>query len=226
MSLSPAVLDAMLASGCTAEQIVAAVKAASGEDLDRQQARRAADAARKRAERAAVRNRPAESTGQTRTDEDGDGLLSSPEVFPQTPFPNPSNPKPPSAPKGASSPTFEQFWAVYPHKVGKPDAAKAFQRAGQRVDFETLMAGLRRYVAKTDDRPWCNPSTWLNQDRWGDQPAAVQPRGSPARPDTPVDVADRLLNELRFANGHSDPPSDSNSQALVAFPGRAYAGQR
>ena len=27
---------------------------------------------------------------------------------------------------------------------------------------DALMAALLRYAAKTDDRPWCNPATWLN----------------------------------------------------------------
>jgi hypothetical protein len=72
---------------------------------------------------------------------------------------------------------------LFPNKVGKADAVKAYGKARQRVGFETLMAGLRRYVAKTDDRPWCNPSTWLNQDRWTDEPAAVARAGpSGAKP--------------------------------------------
>lgn len=66
-----------------------------------------------------------------------------------------------------------EFWDVFPNKVGKPAAGKAFVKAIKRVDRETMMAGLDRYVNKTDDRPWCNPSTWLNQDRWADMPATV-----------------------------------------------------
>ncbi len=71
---------------------------------------------------------------------------------------------------------FDRFWELYPNKVGKRDAEKMFDRVMKtgRVDFETLMAGLLRYASKTDDRPWCNPATWLNQDRWTDQPAEVQ----------------------------------------------------
>lgn len=102
---------------------------------------------------------------------------------------------------------------------------------------DALDAGLRpdRIDLEADKlRDWSRSSkngakldwraTWRNWCR--EAASRGQPRGSPARPDSPLDVADRLLNELRFANGHSDPPSDSNSQALVAFPGRAYAGQR
>jgi hypothetical protein len=68
---------------------------------------------------------------------------------------------------------FEAFWGAYPNKIGKRGAATAFERARKRVSFDELMEGLSRYRSKQDDRPWCNPATWLNQDRWNDQPAAV-----------------------------------------------------
>lgn len=51
MSLSPAVLDAMLGAGCTAEQIVAAVKAEGAEDEAKKAVKRANDAARQRKHR-------------------------------------------------------------------------------------------------------------------------------------------------------------------------------
>lgn len=35
---------------------------------------------------------------------------------------------------------------------------------------------MQRYIAtKPPDRNWCNPATWLNQERWRDEPAAVLP---------------------------------------------------
>jgi len=69
---------------------------------------------------------------------------------------------------------FDQFWTEYPNKIAKPVACDSFnkiEKAGQ-VEFNTIMDGLRKYVKKKDDRPWCNPSTWLNQARWEDQPGA------------------------------------------------------
>jgi hypothetical protein len=68
---------------------------------------------------------------------------------------------------------WHEFWKLYPNKVGKGDAQECFNkvRKSRKVTFEDLMDGLRRYVNRSDDRPWCNPSTWLNQDRWLDQPA-------------------------------------------------------
>ena len=67
----------------------------------------------------------------------------------------------------------EQFWKLYPHKIGKPDALAKLERIRKRgVSWVSLMDGLRRYIAsKPVDRPWCNPATWLNQARWEDQPA-------------------------------------------------------
>lgn len=67
---------------------------------------------------------------------------------------------------------FLEFYGLYPNKVGKADAMSAFGPARKRASFEEIMSGLRRYLAKRDDRPWCNPATFLRQDRWADQPAS------------------------------------------------------
>lgn len=70
---------------------------------------------------------------------------------------------------------FERWWAGYPEKVAKPTAKKAFPKALAKVSsVEDLIAGVERYKAtKPVDRPWCNPSTWLNQERWSDVPATT-----------------------------------------------------
>jgi hypothetical protein len=67
----------------------------------------------------------------------------------------------------------EVFWRQYPHKVGKPKALASLDRIGRggKVKFLDLMAGLARYTAgKPADRSWLNPATFLNQERWNDQP--------------------------------------------------------
>lgn len=81
--------------------------------------------------------------------------------------------------RARGDPAFDHFWERYPHKVGKRDALKCFERVKQSgtVTFEALMEGLERYRRKTDDRPWCNPSTWLNQGRWEDVPNEVNSNG-------------------------------------------------
>lgn len=97
-----------------------------------------------------------------------------------------------------------EFWPLYPNKIGKPEGLKSFVKARSKADLETIMAGLRRYVAKTDDRAWCNPATWLNQERWGDAPAVVN-RGQPppgrGSGNAMIDRLDELTANLEF-NGH------------------------
>jgi hypothetical protein len=80
----------------------------------------------------------------------------------------------------------ERFWAAFPNKVGKADAMKAFDKASNKVTPEALFSALNRYANKTDDRPFCNPATWLNQERWLDQPAenkhGQRPYSPPRKP--------------------------------------------
>jgi uncharacterized protein YdaU (DUF1376 family) len=72
----------------------------------------------------------------------------------------------------------DQFWSKYPNKIGKPKALAKLDRARKRgVAWAELWSGLERYVAKTDDRSWCNPETWINQERWTDEPGIQTNRG-------------------------------------------------
>jgi hypothetical protein len=70
----------------------------------------------------------------------------------------------------AAAGAFDRFWQAYPHKVGKPDAARSFLKVASEV--ESILEGLSRYIAgKPPDRSWLNPSTFINQRRWEDSPA-------------------------------------------------------
>lgn len=220
MTLSPSVLDAMLSAGCTAEQIVAAVKAASHDAEEHAAERRERDRVRKREERAAKKAALSTvasdvSDGQSRTAEDGEDAPppSLDKKYPQTP-----KELIPSAPASPARGEFDDFWAAFPNKVGKADAAKAFPKARQRVDFESLMSGLRRYAAKTDDRPWCNPATWLNQDRWTDEPANVVPlaRGSP--PLRMDDFLGAVIEQQERQNAGPDQKVEGHSSYVRAIP--------
>lgn len=67
---------------------------------------------------------------------------------------------------------FETWWATYPDKVGKGAARKAFEKAIRIASLQDMLVGVERYRRnKPKDRPWCHPSTWLNQERWLDEPA-------------------------------------------------------
>jgi hypothetical protein len=70
MSLSNAVIDALVESGCTVEQLAAAMKASNAEDEALLSARREKDAIRKRAQRARDKISHAMSRDVTRTERD------------------------------------------------------------------------------------------------------------------------------------------------------------
>lgn len=65
------------------------------------------------------------------------------------------------------------FWEAFPNKIGKKDALRKLDRVARSgiVSFADFITALDRYANKTDDRPFCNPATWINQERWTDVPA-------------------------------------------------------
>lgn len=114
-----------------------------------------------------------------------------------------------------SSPAgFEQFWTMFPNKVGKRDAEKAFAKAIQRASLEAILAGLSRYAAKTDDRPWCNPATFLNQNRWEDQPAPAPQRQATAPPKKTTHAS--MWTDEAIAFGIIDEPGSTQDRRLDA----------
>ncbi len=166
---------AMVAGGCSAAALLAV--------LEQDFARRAAETERKRKyakPKAAVNVKLPSSDSQTTGNDRG-----RPDDWP----PN----------------YLEAFWTKYPNKVGKGDALKklVIVRRSGTVTWAELWAGLERYVAKTDDRPWCNPATWINQQRWADQPAIGGQNGRHPQADrSVVAAADRILERMR---GFDDP---------------------
>ncbi|RKD68991.1 hypothetical protein BJ928_104129 [Rhizobium sp. WW_1] len=200
MSISAAIRR-MLEAGLTIEQALVAAEAFEAESNPAQPVLSARQARNKR-----YYDRLKASEKRLNSDDkdvsDGGADLLSPEgSSPTPPSPKPQSSIPPSPPKGGSSPAgFEDFWAIYPNRVGKRDAEKSFAKALSRANLPEILAGLRRYVAKTDDRPWCNPATWLNQDRWTDDPAHVPRQQAPPRERTIFDAIDdftgRYAHEL------------------------------
>jgi hypothetical protein len=87
---------------------------------------------------------------------------------------------------------FPAFWSAYPNKVGKGDAEKAYKRALKRARHQTIMEGLER----ANQRGWSeslgnppHPSTWLNRDRWADNPT---PRAILATPGMMAAASDEM----------------------------------
>lgn len=70
---------------------------------------------------------------------------------------------------------FSEFWQHYPRKVAKRTAETAYQHARERASEAEIIAGVLRYAAHTEgteEKFIAHPATWLNGDRWKDQPRA------------------------------------------------------
>lgn len=67
---------------------------------------------------------------------------------------------------------FDDFWKIYPLKVGKKSAQSAYKKALKRSTHAEIMEGALRYSRDPNRHPsyTAHASTWLNGDRWGDDP--------------------------------------------------------
>ena len=69
---------------------------------------------------------------------------------------------------------FRVFWEAYPKKVGKKEARKAWERRDRNTD-KTSLSRILEAIEKQKEH-WRearfipNPATWLNQERWDDEP--------------------------------------------------------
>lgn len=94
--------------------------------------------------------------------------------------------------------SFAEFYRQYPRRVSKRDAEKAYAKALKRgASPADILAGAMRYAAARegqDRRYTAHPSTWLNGNRWEDEPEQPRPM-----------------------NGHSTKPSAMD--ALVSIRG-------
>jgi hypothetical protein len=102
---------------------------------------------------------------------------------------------------------FERFWVEYPRKVAKPEARKAFAKAWRKLptgnEVETLIGALERAKAAwTDPQFIPHPATWLNGERWQDEPSTVIPmrrHDQPHHNNRPTSRQDRLDRMLAGA---------------------------
>lgn len=68
--------------------------------------------------------------------------------------------------------TFDSWWQIYPRRIGKGAARKAYARALTLTDEDTLWWGVKAYSAASegeDPRYMKHPATWLNQECWDDE---------------------------------------------------------
>lgn len=70
---------------------------------------------------------------------------------------------------------FEKLWEMYPRKIGKPKALKAYEKARKKgVTFEQVEQGILAYceqikAKQTDTEYIKHGSTWFNGECWNDE---------------------------------------------------------
>lgn len=73
--------------------------------------------------------------------------------------------------------SFDQFWNLYPRKLGTGEAKQAFAKAVKTHGLEIIIEGVQRLANDPNlPAPQYIPraATWLNQERWGDDPYSSQ----------------------------------------------------
>lgn len=88
--------------------------------------------------------------------------------------PSPS-PIPPIVPQKSNASGFDEFWELYPKKVGKIDAKKAWRKIKQpQTIMPKIIAAIETQTRssqwKKDNGQFVpNPATWLNRGSWDDE---------------------------------------------------------
>lgn len=92
----------------------------------------------------------------------------------------------PSIDRHIENEIFDEFWAAYPRRVGKPKARLAFKAAAKKSGAEIIVAGAKRYADDPNRQELftAHPTTWLHRDGWDDPPLPNR-NGEQDEPQTP-----------------------------------------
>jgi hypothetical protein len=105
---------------------------------------------------------------------------------------------------------FDEWWKVYPLHVAKAAARKAFWVALSKFKCDTPLTAIieatRRFAEEVSDRPRDkipHPATWLNGERWNDEPDANRSqtdarRNLPTSPDRGAERHARNLGAMQL----------------------------
>lgn len=68
---------------------------------------------------------------------------------------------------------FDDFWSVYPRRIGKGKARVKWKQSLKKTDAATIIDGARKYAeqrAGEEPKYTAHPASWLNAERWLDEP--------------------------------------------------------
>ena len=78
----------------------------------------------------------------------------------------------------ADAADFDAFWELYPRKIGKTAARKAYAKARKEVTAERIAEGVTNaaavwFASNTEERFIPHPTTWLNRGGWDDEQETI-----------------------------------------------------
>ena len=142
------------------------------------------------------------------TEADATASKSDADAMPPTPTPTPTPVINPPTPRKRGKPAepagFDEFWEAYPRKVAKGAALKAWAKA---APDEPLKAQILGAIGRARDGPdWRkdggafipHPATWLNAQRWLDEPvklANVAPAVEVWKPPPPMTPEEKAASD-------------------------------
>ena len=103
-----------------------------------------------------------------------------------------------------STADFDAFWAVYPRRTGKGNARTAWTKALRKTDAQTLIRAAEhlRDDPNREDQYTPHATTWLNGERWEDDPLparstrSADPRGDLLRREMANAVTEEAAREI------------------------------
>jgi hypothetical protein len=103
------------------------------------------------------------------------------------------------------APIFARFWSVYPKRVAKDAARKAWdRRINDGVDPEMMIRGAQRYAVERqgqDPKYTKHPATWINAGCWEDETpgTVIDQQGNVVAVEQPPPQEGRRLTVLEMA---------------------------
>ena len=136
---------------------------------DHARAQKGKAAVKRRKDRSISANSDTPQASDTKQKSDAPRRL--PSRSPSTQKPEARSQITPKPPDGGVSEGFDKFWEIYPRKVGKKAALRAWSAAVKAVPLHDILPAAERYaksVVGKDPQYIAHASTWLNGQRWQD----------------------------------------------------------
>jgi hypothetical protein len=92
-----------------------------------------------------------------------------------------------------NEPTFDDFWLLYPRRIAKKEAARAWSKVrpdDRSAALVALVNWRRVWASRGDDQFTPYPATWLNGERWTDELPREFLQTNLAHRPAPASVAD------------------------------------